>query len=188
MLSAAALTGSHAASAQDKVPRAFETQTLVGSGGPVGLSIMPTQEPPTSKPFTFHIAQRFRSPGYSGLGMELSVVLPCGAGANILFDAYHTERFRLHLLDPGVFYNTNNSAMNHSQVSVDRLARRWDMTFGLGADILVREDDGVWLTGDVRVFMPDPILLSDSFGGLARPYVDEALKGGNLWLGLAFTW
>jgi hypothetical protein len=134
---------------------------------------------------TFHAAQRLSSPGYSGLTLEISAVLPCGAGANLLFDAYHTDAFRLHILDPGIFYNTNDTALKRSAVSVDRLSRRWDMTFGLGAGLQIKSK--VWLTADWRVFIPDPVLLS-RLGALSRPYIDEALKGGNLWLGMAFTW
>ena len=168
------------------VPETFETQTLVGGGGPLGLAFLPTDGyKPSSKPFVLVLSQRFRFPKYSDFGLEVSAVLPCGAGANLVFGVIRTDNFRLNLVAPGVFWNTNNRPMARSQVSVDRLLRRWDVPFGLGADWRVNK---IWISADYRVFMPDPIMLANDYNALARPYVDEAFKGGNLWLRVGSTW
>lgn len=167
---------------EKREPRAFETQTVVRAGGPIGFAFTPASERPEMQPMTVSFAQRFRSPKYSNFGLEAGVVLPNGAGVNLLLDAIRTENFRLHIADPGIFRNVEQEW----GVSVSRLPRKWDLTFGSGADLQLCK--GLWLTIDWRVFMPDPLKLKKDYVHLAGPFKRDAVKGGQAWLGLAATW
>lgn len=163
-------------SARAETP-AFETDTVISLGGPVGLLFLNTQQKPSTQPFVGYFAQRVRFPRYSMFGLEANLVLPSGVGSSLLLEVIQTESFRLHLT-PGVHWNVGEP------VSSSRFKRSWDLTLGLGAEIAIK--DGLAMTVDYRVFMPDPFLMSQKLGYFARPVVDEALKGGMLCLGLSF--
>lgn len=157
---------------------AFETSTVIAVGGPVGLLFLDTMQKTTTQPSVGYFAQRVRFPRYSMVGVEANVFLPSGAGASLLLEVIQTDSFRLHLA-PGVHGNVGQP------VSGQRFARSWDLTLGVGAEIALR--DGLNLTVDYRAFVPDPFMMSQKLGYFARPFWDEALKGGQLCLGLSFT-
>jgi len=185
VLAVLAAVGGFARSAKaegENGPQAFETQTVARVGGPLGFAFSPASKRPEMQLMTVSFAQRVRFPKYSGLGLEAGIVLPSGAGANLLIDAVHTEDFRLHLVDPGILWNFRPDW----GVSVSELPREWDLTFGLGADLRLHK--GLWATADWRVFMPDPVKLTNDYAYLGRPYALDALKGGQAWLGLTATW
>ncbi len=158
----------------------FETQTLLGGGGPVGLIGANLYEPGTTLPLSVRLAQRFRFPLNSPLGLELNFVVPIGLGVNVLCDVYRSDRVRVHLGDPGVHWNMVQP------VSVGRVGRTWDLTLGGGLD--VRLTDRLWLTLDWRAYLPDPTSVIGRYGDWARPIYKEAALGGQLWLGIARVW
>ena len=182
LIAFASLSGPVPARAEPPRPngRWLEMQSSAALGGPVGLAILNTRDDPTTMPFTVVVRQRLRIPTYSPLGLEASVVLPSGAGVNTVLDLFHTKNVRVHLLDLGVFRTFLRP------VSVQRIDRAWDVTAGGGCDIRIAPNG--WATADIRVFMPEPLKLITDYGDFARPIVEEAWKGGPVWLGYARTW
>jgi hypothetical protein len=178
---AAALTANRAFADERPPPRAFETATVVMVGSPIGLAFLHTEKGPTTAPLIFSAAQRLRLPRYTPFALEASYVMSYGLGANLLIDAYRNDSLRFHL-NIGYFRYFDRE---HS-ISVDRLPRNWDMTFGPGAE--VRTTDADWVTFDYRVFVPDPRMVEGRYGYLGRQYWDESIKGGMLCVGWARTW
>ncbi len=158
----------------------FETQTLMGGGGPIGLIGANLPEPVSTLPLSVRLAQRFRLPRWSPVALEVNFVVPIGLGVNFLCDVYRSDRVRLHLIDPGIHWNMVQP------VSVTRVGRSWDVTFGAGID--VRLNGQLWLTLDWRAYLPDPSVVPYKYGDWARPIYKEAALGGQLWLGIARVW
>lgn len=176
----AGLVAMPARAADTPPPRVFETQSVFGAGGPVALPFFHLKQEPTTLKGTIWIAQRFRSPRFTPLAIELNAVLPSGFGANLLVDVFRTEGFRLHVGDIGVHWNAFHP------VSCGVVPRPWDFTYGAGAD--VRVGTATWVTANWRTFMPDPPLMTKKYGDFALPYTDEAMKGGQLWIGFSHAW
>ena len=157
----------------------FELQANVGLGGPIGLAFGPNYSGITTIPFTEKVGARIRFPKYSTLAIEPYMLMENGFGVAALFDAVRTDRFRLHIIDFGIFWNSVQP------VSVRRVDRAYDITVGLGMEY----GKGPWLfTVDWRAFLPDPYGILTAYGAFARAYYAEALKGGQLWLGFSFSW
>jgi len=160
--------------------RIFETETVLGIGGPVGLALMDTKQPSTTLSCTVPLLQRIRFPAYSSFGVEVGFVFPSGVGASMLLDVFRTKNLRFPVIDIGVFKPLA------IPVSVARMPRSWDATFGIGGEYRVSEK--AWLTVNWRVFKPDPNKLDREYGDFALPILEEVWKGGQLWVGLAHSW
>ncbi|HTJ46215.1 MAG TPA: cell division protein FtsQ/DivIB [Kofleriaceae bacterium] len=88
---------------------------------------------------------------------------------------------KLHLLDLGVFYDST------SPITVSRVARRWDVAVGAGAELTMRRH--LSLVADARMFAPIDIWsVVTRYGDTARLIGDEIMHGGQLWVGAAYHW
>lgn len=162
-------------------PNIFETELIIAGGGPLTLAFLETQNPEHSTHYlSVFAAGRLRAPNYSSLGLELNAVVPFGLGMNIFIDALTINRVRVHIIDFGVFMNLI------SPVSVADVNRLFDITMGAGAEIQIY--DRTRLTVDWRMFFPWPWDIIPRYGDFSRPFYDEALKGGQLWLGMSRVW
>ncbi len=159
----------------------FSLRAVGSLGGPVGL--IGYDSPywnPTTAPFTLRLAGQIRAPKYTPVSLEISAVIPCGFGANLLFDVFQSDRVRVHLLDLGIFWNA------FKPVSVQRLHRDFDLTAGLGLDVRVWKTLSV--SADWRVFLPNPATTLPNYADFAIPMYVEAARGGQLWIGAAYSW
>lgn len=162
--------------------KTFEFQFNLAAGGAPGMAAYhgSVLGPPSTALLTAHIAARFRLPKYTPLVLEIDVVFPHGVGANLGIDILRTERVRVHIGDVGLFGNLT------TPVSVARLKRKLDMVAGAGVEIKVNKSFSVTL--DWRMFLPpfaDTLL---RYGDFARPMYEEALKGGQVWIGFSRVW
>jgi len=160
--------------------RFYNMETVLAVGGPVGLAVSDTQKPETTLSFTMPVLQRLRFPAYTSVGLEAGIVLPSGVGASAFLDVFRTKNLRVPIIDIGIFKPLTFPA------SVTRIPRSWDATFGVGGEF--RIGYASWVTVNWRVFLPDPNMLFRYYGDFARPVVEEALKGGQLWVGVARSW
>jgi len=159
----------------------FECQFNLGLGGAPWMEAYDSLYGASSTAsFTGHVAVRFRLPKYTPLVLEVSAVFPYGVGVALGLDIVHTDRVRLHIGDFGMFGNLT------VPVSVARLERKIDIVFGVGAEVKLTKT--VSMTLDWRVFMPPPITTFRHYGDFARPMYDEALKGGQIWIGFSRVW
>jgi hypothetical protein len=126
------------------------------------------------------IAGRLGFPEYSPVRLELNAVIPSGLGVNLMLDVLKIKNVRLHLLDPGLFWNIGRP------VSVARIARKADITLGAGADLKVWNGWSVGLNW--RWFIPNPLTVIPDYDGFSYPAYREALRGGQLWLSASYTW
>lgn len=157
----------------------LELQPFAGLGGPVGL-VYRAPDDASTKVFTSRLGTRVRSTRHLNFGLEAYTVIPSGFGANLVLDAFKGDRFRIHILDLGVFWNA------FSPVSVANVKRDLDVTFGLGADIKVY---GNWtVLADYRFFLPNPEHFLTGWGDFAIPLYNEAFQGGQLWFALGYSW
>jgi hypothetical protein len=132
----------------------------------------------SSAPLTAALALRYEAPALLAVRPEISVVLPAGAGANVVLDVVRTDSFRLHLLDPGFLWNAVRP------VSAAVVPRTFDFSVGAGVEIAVRKD--VMLTFDWRAFLPSPVDTAARYGDYARLVFEESLYGGQAWTGLSW--
>ncbi len=162
------------------LPKSLELKTSASIGGPVGLPFYDGPFDQTTRLFTMKLDARLRMPKTLSLGLEFNAVIPSGFGINFLFDVVKTDKFRFHIFDPGVFWNT------FQPVSVGRINRSMDLTLGLGAEYTLNHRFSITL--DWRTFVPSPINTLLTYGDFARPMFEEALKGGQLWYGFSYRW
>ncbi len=166
--------------ASAKLVGPLEVEAVAGLGGPLFLIGASYPGGVSTKPFTGFVAGRIGFPDYSLLRLELSAVAPSGFGANLLLDVLQIQRVRLHLLDPGVFWNVGEP------MSAARIHRKMDFTVGAGCDVRVW---GNWSAGlNWRWFIPNPITVIPTYDGFSYPAYREALRGGQLWLSVSYTW
>lgn len=158
----------------------FETESVIAVGGPLGLAIFSTYEEPTTCLASYFIAQRFWMPRYSFFGLELNMTLPATFGTGLLIEAIRTQHVRFHILELGI------SWYPMKPLSVARIKRRFDLYVGLGFDL--RFWEGPRLAIEWRAYLPDPVYTITRMADFARPVYEEALKGGQLWIGAAHTW
>lgn len=158
----------------------FHIRAGASVGGPVGLIGYDGYWKTSTPPFTLRLMGQLRLPKYTSLALEISSVVPYGLGANLLFDVVQTDRIRVHLFDLGFFWNA------WKPVVVQRLKRSVDLTVGLGLDVRIKDSWSV--SADWRVFMPNPWTTLPAYSEFALPMYEEALKGGQLWLGAAYCW
>lgn len=158
----------------------FTTESLIAVGGAVGLAVFDTYEEPTTCLASYFLAQRFRLPRYTTIGLELNMTLPHTFGAGLLLEAVHTRHFRLHLPELGVVWYPGEP------MSVSRIHREYDVYLGLGFDL--RFWKGPRLAVEWRAFLPEPVGTITKMADFARPVYEEALKGGQLWIGVALPW
>lgn len=160
---------------------AFECQfNLAVGGAPWMAGYENLYGSSTTAIFTGHVGVRLRMPKYTPFVLEVSAVFPYGFGANLGVDVVHTNRVRLHIVDFGVFGNFT------VPVSVARLERKMDFTVGLGLEVKLTKT--VSMTLDWRIFLPPPAATLRHYGDFARPLYDEALKGGQIWIGFSRVW
>lgn len=158
----------------------FETETLIGYGAPLGLAISPMSDViPTTETLTVRLGQAFRIPRWAPLGLEIDLVLPTQIDASLLLDAIRIGRFRLTV-------NLGISRHAGDPISVQRVERKYDITAGAQASVLIFSK--VRFTLDYRAFIPDPWYVCEYYGTFARPVLNEAVKGGQVWLGIAYIW
>lgn len=163
------------------LPYSMELQGLIGVGGPMFLALGPNYDQMSSRPVAVIAAARVRNEKVF-VGLEMNLVAPVGMGMNMLFDVYRGDRFRVHIIDPGVFWNVRQP------LSVARVARTYDVTVGFGGEIFLDLRRRVSLTVDWRVYLPDPYGILTQFGGFARPIYKEAAQGGYVWVGFAYRY
>lgn len=161
------------ASAQEQKPpsRSVELQGLAGPMGPLFLAFGPKYDQFSTRPVAIMFAARIR-PKRVYLGFEVNMVMPAGFGMNVLFDVYRGDRFRLHLVDPGVFLNALHP------LSVARIKRSYDVTVGAGGEVFLGQSRKISVGFDWRVYLPDPWAILTAFSGFSRPIYNEAAQGG----------
>lgn len=174
----------HGTAMAEDNPAPFETQTALSIGSPIGLAFLDVQKEPTTSVVMMHVAQRFRLPRYTPFALELNMVNGYGAGANLLIDAYRNGRLRIHVFDVGY----TRWFDREQALTVSRLPRSWDLSFGFGAEIMFPKEDDFWFIADYRIYLPNPVMIEQHYGSLGRQYVDESLKGGMWCVGLAYSW
>jgi hypothetical protein len=178
-------TGSPAGATPEAAPAprepAIELGVGVAGGGAPFLDTTDTMIHETSARATVVTSVRLRLPRLSPRMLELAAVWPHGIGLTIKNEDLRIGPARLHLLDVGVFYAIG------APVTVQRVDRRWDLTVGMSADIVVR--GGLALTVDARLFSPlDLFSVVTRHGDSSRLIGEEILKGGQLWAGAAYRW
>lgn len=172
----------------ESVPMSYDPQKSIelrlglAAGGPVGL-LVPVDgvKRITTEPFTTTLYLRARLPKLSSRIVEVYGVLPNGIGVNFKNDDFRLGKFRFSLVDVGFFWNANRP------VSVQRVRRDFDLTFGTGVEYLASETWAVSL--DWRVFFPaDVFKVLTDYGDFARLVGREAVQGGQVWLGFSYSW
>ncbi len=115
------------------------------------------------------------------LGLEFGFYAPWGVGANLLLDVYRSDRVRVHLLDPGVFYSWDQEL----RIVRPDVERAVDITFGLGVEWQFA--DRWWLTVDCRMFLPEPTKTIGWYGDFARRIYANAAAGVQTWVGVGYS-
>lgn len=111
------------------------------------------------------------------IGLETSIVFPYGFGANFLMYVYNGPRVGVHILDPGIFYS-----WGEKEISAPEMPRAFDITAGAGVEVHI--NDWLAVTVDWRVFLPNPFRVMPDYADYGLRAFGEALKGGQLWLGI----
>ena len=168
------------ATARAGLPDYLSLDVSLGLGGPVGLIGASYPGGVTTTPFTLVVAGRLGFPGYTPLKLELNAVIPNGFGANLRLDAVRLGRVTVHAPDIGVFWNA------FKPVSASRVSRPIDFTLGAGVDVRVWQDLSVG--AEWRCFIPNPITVIPDYDGFSYPAYEEALRGGQLWLNVSYSW
>jgi len=148
-------------------------------GGPVGLLFSSDQVKNnlTTKLATASLFLEIRFPKVSPRTLEFYTVNFNSVGLSIKNDDLTIGNTKIHLLDIGVLYNI------FSPISVNRVKRKWDATFGFGAEHALTKKWSV--TFDCRVFFPlDVVGLFTSYGDYTRLIAKEAILGAQTWLGV----
>ncbi|MEA3248894.1 MAG: hypothetical protein U9Q03_00880 [Patescibacteria group bacterium] len=127
------------------------------------------------------LTARLRRTPELAVGLEVGFYAPWGVGANLLIDVYRTERLRVHLFDPGVFYAWN------PQLRIVRpdVERDFDITLGLGVEW--QFSDRWWLTVDHRFFFANPVRVIGYYGDFARRIYTESAMGVQTWIGVGYS-
>jgi hypothetical protein len=164
-------------------PPKWELLGVFALGG-APFSAIPTRWHNQSYWFSFYHALRLRFPRISPLALEANVAYSAsfGIGVNLLIDVIRTERWRVHLIDPGIFINL------HDSLTATNWERRLDLTLGGGFEYDLKVDPkhgDLRLTFDVRWFIPEPVSLQDRLGAFSVPIYEDAAKGVQLWIGIA---
>ncbi len=161
-------------------PKTFELKTGFGIGVPAGISLYDGPYSETTQPIIIVYNARLRVPKTLSLGLEFNVIVPSGYGVNILFDVVKTDKFRLHIIDPGIFWNYLQP------VSVGRIKRKVDITLGFGAEYTISHKWTVTLDG--RAFMMEPINGVLTYGDFFRPMGKESMLATQVCFGFSFRW
>jgi len=175
-LSAPALADAHHDEEKD-----LELSLGAGFGGTPFLGAIGGFVNESSADMSGTASARLRLPRVSPRSLEVYTVMGYGYGLHVRNDDFHIGRLRLHLLDLGVFWDA------HKPVSVARVPRTWDITLGLGAEFAVTRRISVTL--DWRMFMPlDVFYVLTNYGDYSRLVGEEAVRGGQTWLGASYRW
>lgn len=160
----------------------FQLKIGLAAGGPIGLQApIKGLRTHTTERYTGMATLQIRFPKVSPRVLEFYTVIPNGIGINIKNDDFQFGELRLHLLDVGLFYN------RWSPVSVQRVKRKIDLTFGSGMEYRFAKSWAVTL--DWRMYVPANIfkVLTD-YGDFSRLVGREAVQGGQSWLGVLHCW
>ncbi len=127
---------------------------------------------------------RLQYPKYTPLALELFLLMPYGAGADVQIAGFVSERFSARLLDVGVFLG--------SEPTNRWVAHAWSLMLGAGMEYRFSAPrDGMLrflsLTLDYRVFLPDPGSVLMYYGDFGLGIYTAALRRGQLILGLSVT-
>lgn len=150
----------------------FEAQTACGLGGnPFGDQMR----------LGLFCTERLRLLPVTPVALEFSAYLPYGVGAGLTFDLFRSQHLRVHFGDLGVFL----PFAPELRIAHPEVPRVWDLTVGAGVEWLVTEN-GPILQLDWRAFLPDPTTVPFYYGGFSERFYLDALKGGQIWLGVAW--
>ncbi len=148
--------------------RGFEGMFGVGIGAGPGAA----ENAFVSYPLTLRLRYLPQTP----FGLELNLLVPNGAGANLLLDVYRGERLRVHAFDLGIFKPFSQEL---AVVRTD-VKRDFDITLGIGLEYDFAL--GGTLAVDWRVFLPDPTRIPFYYGAYAMNIYRDALIGSQLWI------
>lgn len=124
---------------------------------------------------------RVSLPVLSSRVVELGWIPHHGVGLMLQSGDLKLGPLQLHVLDLGAFYSSERP------VTVSRVARRWDLVVGAGAELALVH--GVSLVVDARLFTPvDLWSVVTHYGDTARLIGEEIVHGAQLWAGAAYRW
>lgn len=124
---------------------------------------------------------RISLPAISSRIVEVGWVPHHGFGVMLESGDLRLGPVKLHLLDLGVFLDSV------SPITVSRVARRWDVAVGAGAELAATRHFSI--VADARWFAPVDIWgVVTRYGDTARLIGDELVHGGQLWAGAAYRW
>ncbi len=124
---------------------------------------------------------RLRRVPETPFALEVGFYAPWGVGANLLIDVYRNDRFRVHLIDPGVFYAWDPDF----RISRPDVERSYDITLGAGVEWQFA--DRWWLTVDCRMYFPDLIRTIGWYGDFARRIYANSAAGVQTWVGVGYS-
>ena len=126
------------------------------------------------------LTERFRYLPEIPLTLEINSYLPYGLGASLLLDVYRGQNLRLHG-NLGVF-KPFSADLNISRTDISRSC---DMTVGAGLEW--RDDkSGMSILFDWRAYLPNPTDVPLRYGNFSGQIYVDALKGGQIWLGIGW--
>lgn len=148
-----------------------------GSFGGAAIELADPSDGSTTRTWSVNASGRVRRPENTPFGLEVALHVPHGVSATVLLDIARVKRLGSAHLAVGVF-----RPIDQAHMSVTKLDRSWDLVLGWGLEARVYKK---WeATLDWRVFLPDPSTVPRTYGDFSRPFYDEALRGGQLWLGM----
>ncbi|MBU0625268.1 hypothetical protein KKF05_02925 [Patescibacteria group bacterium] len=127
------------------------------------------------------LAVRLRRIPETPLALEVGLYVPWGIGANLLIDVFRNDNWRVHLLDPGVFY----AWCPGFRIIRPDVERAVDITFGTGLEWQFA--DRWWLTVDFRFFFPEPRRVISHYGDFARRIYTQSAEGVQTWVGVGYS-
>ena len=178
MTALAVMSYSGSAQAKEEKP-IVQAETLISGGGPLFLGTMEDANSHTTQVFTMRFGQTVRFPRWMPLGLEATVMVPTQAGISLLADLLIIKDFRWSI-------NAGILSANRNPMSVSRVERKWDLT--AGTEFSYRIHEKVRITLDWRTFLPNPSEVWTNYATFSEPIFEEALKGGQIWLGIAIIW
>ncbi len=151
--------------------------SIGGSAGGAAIELIDPTEGSTTRTWSLNVHGRLRRPGNTPLGLELAVHVPHGASMTVLIDLVRVKNLGSAHLAVGIF-----RPIMDQHLSVEKIDRSGDLVLGWGLEARVYKScEG---TVDWRVFLADPTTVPRMYGDFVRPIYDEAMKGGQVWLGI----
>ncbi len=125
---------------------------------------------------SYPLSLRLRYLPQTPFGLEVSLLVPNGVGANLILDVYRGERLRIHAIDLGIFRAFNDEL----RLTRPEVKRDFDISLGLGLEYDFAL--GGTLAVDWRVFLPDPTRIPFYYGAYALDIYRDSLIGSQLWI------